>query len=155
MGTRPDLTMTPDAVAAFLKEVNVGVLTTLTTSGWPHSAGMWYFVEGDDVKMWTYAKSQKALNASRDPRVSLLVEKGEPYRDLKGVLIRGRVRVTNDPGEVSSIGRRLYDRYVAPRSGVASGAGPDVEIDRQASKRVGLILPLENVVSWDHSKALA
>ena len=155
MGKRPVLTMDPQDVAAFLEDVNVGVLTTLTATGWPHSAGMWFFLESGELKMWTYAKSQKALNARRDPRVSMLIEKGEPYRDLKGVLVRGHVRLTSDVREVSEIGRRLFDRYVAPRSGVSSADGPNLEIDRQATKRVGLILPLEDVVSWDHAKALA
>jgi hypothetical protein len=116
---------------------------------------MWFFIEAGELKMWTYSKSQKARNAARDPRVSLLVERGEPYRDLKGVLVRGHVRLTTDTNEVAAIGRRLYDRYVAPRSGVSSEKGPGLEVDRQAAKRVGLILPLENVVSWDHAKALA
>jgi hypothetical protein len=116
---------------------------------------MWFYLESGELKMWTYAKSQKALNARRDPRVALLIEKGEPYRDLKGVLVRGHVRVTGDADEVSDIGRKLFDRYVAPRSGLAADQGPHLEIERQAAKRVGLILPLENVVSWDHAKALA
>ncbi|MEA2498952.1 MAG: hypothetical protein QOH26_1357 [Actinomycetota bacterium] len=154
MGSRPDLTMSPSEVAAFLEDPNFGVLTTLDREGWPHSAGMWFFLEGGELRMWTYGKSQKALNARRDPRSSLLVEKGEPYQDLRGVLIRGHVRVETDEDAIAAIGSRLYDRYVAPKTGLTSDEGPQVEIRRQATKRVGLVLPMEDVVSWDHSKAL-
>jgi PPOX class probable F420-dependent enzyme len=145
--------MSPDAVERFLTEPNPGVLTTLGASGWPHSAGMWFHLEDGALHMWTYAKSQKTMNARRDPRVALLVESGEPYRDLRGVLVRGRVSVTSDVDLVARVGARLYERYVLPRTGVELADGPHVEIERQAAKRVALILPLERVVSWDHSKA--
>jgi hypothetical protein len=93
------------------------------------------------------------MNARRDPRVALLVESGEPYKDLRGVLVRGRVSVTSDFDLVARAGARLYERYVLPRTGVALADGPYAVIERQAAKRVALILPLERVVSWDHSKA--
>jgi hypothetical protein len=38
---------------------------------------------------------------------------------------------------------------------LASGEGPHLEIERQSHKRIGLVLPLDKVVSWDHSKALS
>jgi PPOX class probable F420-dependent enzyme len=155
MGTRPDLTMSPSDVHALLEEPNVGVLTTLDRDGWPHSAGMWFFVDGDELCMWTYGKSQKTQNLRRDPRAALLVERGEPYLDLRGVLVRGHVRVVSDEGEVAAIGARIYDKYVAPKTGLRSDEGPQLEIQRQATKRVGLVLPLEKIVSWDHSKALS
>ena len=154
MGTRPDLTMSTSEVSLFLEDPNFGVLTTLDRKGWPHSAGMYFYVENDEILMWTYGKSQKALNVRRDPRASLLVEKGEPYQDLRGVLVRGRVRLETDEEAIAMIGSKLYDRYVAPKTGLASHEGPEFEIRRQATKRVGLIMPMEDVVSWDHSKAL-
>ncbi|MEA2447262.1 MAG: hypothetical protein QOK47_899 [Actinomycetota bacterium] len=155
MSPRPDLTMTTDEVAAFLAEPHPGVLTTLGPDGWPHSAGMWFVARADELVMWTYTKAQKTVNARRDPRVSFLVEHGEPYKDLKGVLVRGHARVVDDDDEVAPIGRAVYEKYVFPRTGVSYEDGASLEIERQAAKRSGLILPLEKVVSWDHSRALA
>jgi nitroimidazol reductase NimA-like FMN-containing flavoprotein (pyridoxamine 5'-phosphate oxidase superfamily) len=147
--------MAADEVASFLQEPHPGVLTTIGPGDWPHSAGMWFVQRGSDLVMWSYTKSQKTLNARRDSRASLLVEHGEPYRNLKGVLVRGHLRVVDDNEEVAAIGRLVYEKYVLPTTGVTYEDGAGVEIERQAAKRSGLILPLEKVVSWDHSRASA
>lgn len=146
--------MTADEVVTFLAEPHPGVLTTLGPDGWPHSAGMWFVPVDGELQMWTYAKSQKTLNARRDPRVAFLVEHGAPYKDLRGVLVHGRARVVFDPRAVAQIGRLVYDRYVLPKTGLTYEDGAKIEIERQAQKRAGLILAIEKVVSWDHSKAL-
>jgi PPOX class probable F420-dependent enzyme len=144
--------MTAAEVAAFLEPARTGVLTTLDRAGWPHSTGMWFAPDAESLAMWTYAKSQKAKNVLRDPRCAFLVEGGVAYNELAGVLVRGNARVTDDFDEVTDVGRRLYDRYTLPTTGVAYEDGPNIEIERQARKRVAIILPMEEVASWDHSK---
>jgi len=144
--------MGPEEVAAFLVPARTGTLTTLEADGWPHSTGMWFVPDDDRVRMWTYAKSQKAKNAARDPRCAFLVEAGDAYNELSGVLIRGRARVTDDFNEVADVGKRLYERYTLPVTGLPLEDGPIVEIERQARKRVAIIIPMEDLASWDHSK---
>ena len=46
--------------------------------------------------MTTYGRSQKVVNARRNPRVALLVESGVRYDELKGVLLRGDAEVVED-----------------------------------------------------------
>ena len=41
------------------------------------------------IAFWTYGRSQKIRNLERDPRISLLVEDGEDYFELRGVSISG------------------------------------------------------------------
>jgi hypothetical protein len=54
---------------------------------------------------------------------------------------------------VRSIGVALNDRYVVPSNPeAATDAGVLAEIDRQAHKRVGLVLALDRIASWDHRK---
>lgn len=118
----------------------------------PHAAAMWFVVNDEEVRMWTYAKSQKAVNLRRDPRCALLAEEGLAYDELRGVLIRGRARLIEDFDDIRAIGVALYDRYTRPRTGMAVDEGPIVEIERQAAKRLGLSLALEDVASWDHRK---
>lgn len=144
--------MTAAEVAAFLEPARTGVLTTLDRDGWPHSTGMWFAPDTGSLAMWTYAKSQKAKNVLRDPRCAFLVEGGVAYNELAGVLVRGNARVTDDFDEVTDVGRRLYDRYTLPTTGLAYEDGPNIEIERQARKRVAIILPMDEVTSWDHSK---
>jgi PPOX class probable F420-dependent enzyme len=145
--------MTPSEVKSFLSESLTATLTTLGRDGWPHSTAMW-FVPGDDyMRMWTYAKSQKAVNLRRDARFTLLTETGTQYNELRGVMIKGTARILDDFEEIRSIGMDLHGRYVL---GEAEGYEVDDAsmqwIEQQARKRVGLVLPFDRLASWDHRK---
>lgn len=144
--------MTPAEIDAFLERPLTGVLSTLDRDGAPHSAGMWFVAADGALRMWTYAKSQKAVNLRRDARAAFLVEAGESYSELRGVLVRGDAQLVTETDEIADIGRALYTRYTLPSSGLPL-AGPVLdEVERQATKRVGIVLALERVASWDHSK---
>jgi PPOX class probable F420-dependent enzyme len=144
--------MTPEEIETFLSRPLTGVLSTLARDGGPHSAGMWFVAGDDPILMWTYAKSQKAVNLRRDPRSALLVEEGTAYDELRGVLIRGRAELLDSFDDIRAIGVRLYEIYTQPRTGLAPEGAVLAEIDRQAQKRVGIALPRTDVASWDHSK---
>jgi PPOX class probable F420-dependent enzyme len=152
MSPRRDVSMTPEEIAAFLLPARTGVLTTLDRGGWPHSTGMWFAPDRGEILMWTYKKSQKAKNVERDHRCAFLVEAGDSYDELSGVLIRGPARISDDFEEVADVGTRLYERYTLPVTGLPVADGPLVEIERQARKRVAIVVPMEDVASWDHSK---
>jgi PPOX class probable F420-dependent enzyme len=146
--------MTRTEVDAFIASApHIGVLSTIAPDGGPHAAGMYFVPEGGGLLMWTYAKSQKSRNLARDPRAALLVEAGEPYVDLRGVLFKGRVELVTDHAEVARIGALLYERYLGPKTGLPVDEGPRGPIEQQAHKRIGIVLPTENIASWDHSKA--
>lgn len=113
---------------------------------------MWFAVDGDEIVMWTYAKSQKAVNLRRDPRCALHVEEGLAYDELRGVLIQGKARLIEEFDAIVEIGKALYERYTLPAVGVPVDEGPIVELERQARKRVGIAVPMEQVASWDHRK---
>ena len=53
---------------------------------------MWFVIDGDTLWMRTYGKSQKVVNARRDPRCCALIETGDRYLELRGVQITGDVR---------------------------------------------------------------
>lgn len=144
--------MTPAEIDDFLRAPRTAVLSTLARDGGPHSAGMWFVADGASIKMWTYAKSQKAVNLRRDARSAFLAEEGLVYRDLRGVLVRGAIELVTDFDAITEIGTSLYARYTEPRTGLAAEGPVLAEIERQASKRVGLVLPMTDVSSWDHSK---
>ncbi|MGH2746744.1 MAG: pyridoxamine 5'-phosphate oxidase family protein [Actinomycetota bacterium] len=152
MGPRVDTSMTEDEIHRFLDAPRTGVLSTVGPDGVPHSVGMWFARCGDEIRMWTYAKSQKAKNVRRSPGVGFLVEEGGTYSELRGVLVRGDAILLEDQDRVAEIGRLLYVRYTFPVTGVPVEDGPIEEIRRQATKRIGIALPLARVVSWDHGK---
>ena len=147
--------MNEDEIHSLLRAAKTAVLTTLDRNGWPHSVAMWFVppADGSDaIRMWTYRKSQKVKNLARDPRAAVLVETGEGYGELRGVLVRARVETVDDFAAVRAIGVDLHERYVGPLEGAEGDAVVLAEIERQARKRVGLIVPFERVASWDHRK---
>jgi PPOX class probable F420-dependent enzyme len=78
----------PEARRLF-EGANYGHLATLMKSGSPKVDPVWVAVEGDLVLVATDAKSIKAVNIARDPRVALSVTAFDnPYDQ---VLVRGRV----------------------------------------------------------------
>jgi hypothetical protein len=149
---RVDISMSADEVARFLAVPDTGVLSTLGRRGFPHLAGMWFVPVGSELHMWTYGKSQKAVNLRRDPRCGLLVERGVEYNELRGVLVRAEAKLIEVFDAIVQIGMALSERYSVPATGEAATRPPEAEIERQAAKRVGLVLPMERLVSWDHSK---
>ncbi len=152
MSPRRNTELSSSEVSAYLDEARNGVLTTIGPTGYPHSTAMWFVVAGEEILMWTYAKSQKAVNIARDPRCCFLVEDGTAYDELRGVLVTGDAKVIEDLDEIISIGLRLYERYTQPQTSVPASDGPIVEIRRQAAKRIGIALSLSSLTSWDHRK---
>lgn len=144
--------MPQTAIQEFLRGPHVGVLSTIDHLGFPHSVGIYYSGGLDEIAMWVYGKSQKVVNVERDPRCSVLVEAGEPYADLKGVLLRGDARVERDRQAVFDLGRVIYERYFHPRTGIPFDQGPHERIAKQSEKRVCLLLTPTRVASWDHAK---
>jgi PPOX class probable F420-dependent enzyme len=149
---RVNISMSPAEVTSFLAAPHTAVLSTVGRSGLPHLAGMWFVPADDELHMWTYAKSQKAVNLRRDPRCAVLVERGDEYSELRGVLVRAEARLVEDYDTIVQIGMALSARYSVPATGEAATRPAQVEIERQAAKRVGLIVPMSRVASWDHSK---
>src|SRR4051794_27838711 len=138
--------MSDDELRAFLAERKVVTCATVGPNGRPHLMPLWYSTDGQTLRGWTYAKSQKAKNLERDARATLQVEDGEMYQELRGVMMECDVDIERDPEKVTGFGIALFERFGA--------TGPDVEamIAGQAPKRIGLTFTPTRTVSWDHRK---
>lgn len=137
--------MTDEERRAFLAEQSIVTVGTVGPKGRPHLMPLWYVVDGDELRGWTYAKSQKAKNLERDPRATLQVEDGVSYDQLRGVMLECDVEIERDPERVAGYGFALFDKY-------APGADLGEMIRGQAPKRIGLRFTPTRIVSWDHRK---
>jgi PPOX class probable F420-dependent enzyme len=140
--------MTDDELRAFLDEQKVVTCATLGPNGRPHLMPLWYVAGGDELRGWTYAKSQKAKNLERDPRATLQVEDGVLYHELRGVMMECDVELERDPEKVEEYGVALFGRFTE----AALPEGMRATIAAQAAKRVGLRFVPTRTVSWDHAK---
>ena len=152
MPSRRDLIrMTDEERMAFLRAEKTITIVSNGNDGHPHAMPMWFTVDDDGtVRMSTFRKSQKVKNIQRDPKVTLLVEAGEEYAELRGVHVTGQCEVVDDL-------RAVQDTLVDITGGEAA-ASQDARqamykvIEGTAAKRVLLRITPEKIVSWDHRK---
>ena len=151
---RKDISMSAGEIEAFLDEQRVLQVATIGRDGMPHLAPMWYVVVDGKVTFRSFTKSQKIVNLRRDPRLTVLVEEGDEYAALRGLMIKGRARLIDDPSYVLGLYGKLTARYTW------TGAGP-VEMDEEAlevafgsfaPKNTAVIVEPASIVSWDHRK---
>lgn len=144
-------------IAEFMETSKTVILVSNGRDGYPHPMPMWFYFEppgsaaaAGALYCTTFARSQKVANLERDPRATLLVESGEEYAELKGVVVYARAAVLADRDAVVDTLVKIHTkgRDVAPAEvealvGAVSGT---------AAKRVVLKFTAERYLSWDHAK---
>ena len=139
--------MSDDEITEFVASSRAGTLATIAADGQPHLTAMWYGVVDGDIWFETKAKSQKAVNLQRDPRVTFLLEDGITYDTLRGVSFEGIAEIIDDPEQIFRVGISVWERYNGPYS---EELRPTVEM--MMNKRVGVRLRVKRTRSWDHRK---
>jgi PPOX class probable F420-dependent enzyme len=147
MSRRNLIQMSDDEIRAFLEEERTLQVATIDHDGFPHLVAMWYVLMNNEITFWTYAKSQKAVNLRRDPRLTCMVETGEHYQELRGVQIKGYAALSDDRDFVQQVGEAIWERYTGPLN---ESTRPMVLA--QAPKRVAISVKPVEIVSWDHRK---
>ena len=139
--------MTPEEIDAFLHEKHTATMCTLMPDGSIHAVGMWYgFFEGD-IALESKAKAQKVVNLRRDPRITVLVETGDSYDQLRGVSIRGTAEIIEDRERLWEVGVSVFSRYNAPYTEEMAPA-----VEALIHKRVAIRVVPRKIASWDHRK---
>jgi PPOX class probable F420-dependent enzyme len=144
---RSGIVLTPQEIETFLAGARSMTLATVGPDGHPHLVAMWFAVIDGDICFETKAKSQKAVNLGRNPKVSCLVEDGATYEELRGVAIEGTAEVIDDADFLWKIGVGVWERYYAPYTDEVK---PFVEA--MLNKRVAVRVKADRVRSWDHAK---
>ena len=149
MGTnqRSQITMSDEEIATYLERSRTATLATIGATGLPHLVAMWYAVIDGDIWVETKARSQKAVNIRRDPRVTVLIEDGETYDTLRGVSFEGTAEIVEDPDALWAVGVSVWERYNGPYT---EEMKPLVEF--MLHKRVAVPIAVERTRSWDHRK---
>lgn len=153
MSGRDTVRMSESEVDAFLRGARKVQVGTVGKDGAPHLTTLFHVVLDDGrVAFWTYGTSQKVRNLERDPRITCLVEDGDDYFELRGVSIRGTAELVRDHDRLLELGTAVALRMVDADSPEVLGDVGREEIERQARKRVGVVVEPERVASWDHRK---
>jgi PPOX class probable F420-dependent enzyme len=145
MSPRPNIALTPDEQAALFRERHKCALATHDRDGFPHVVAMNYLVKDGAFYMTSYGKAQKVLNIRRNPKVALMIEAGDEYAELRGVLVRGHCEIIDDPGAVAAA-------FAARTEAQSSRSAASPAAAASAPKRVVLKVVPHKVTSWDHRK---
>jgi Pyridoxamine 5''-phosphate oxidase. len=110
---------------------------------------MHYAAIDGELWFWTYGASQKARNLERDPRLTVLAEGGQEYHELRGVQLIGRAEIVRDRRRVIDVGLAIS---AFNGSGTPGDPATADRIARAGAKRVAILLQVDRVSSWDHTK---
>ena len=144
---KPDLRMTPEEAANFLASHQTLQLATVDPDGAPHVAPVFYAALGDDeLAFLTGTTTRRARNLARDARISGVVEEGDSYQNLRAVQLTGNARIVTDEAEAQRIAESLARR-------LSGGRELPANIQNWIPRgRVVVVIAIERIVSWDHTK---
>jgi PPOX class probable F420-dependent enzyme len=146
---RTAIAMTQAEQEAFLREGHTLQVASIGPEGYPHLVAMWYALIDGKVHFTTYAKSQKVINLRRDPKITVMIESGEQYGELRGVVIEGQADIIEDDLHLTA---QVAMTATSRRPGELVTTSPSAQTRRALAKRVVIRVNPVNVYSWDHRK---
>ncbi len=149
MSARRDIAMSTAEVLEFLEQGRHLQVATIGKDGWPHLTTLWYVVVDERVVFRCFSKSQRLVNLTRNPRLTVLVEEGDSYESLRGVMIQGTAVLDNDPTAVLDAYYRVTAKY---QNREVAREAVEQMFGRFVSKNTVVTVDPHNVISWDHTK---
>jgi hypothetical protein len=141
------IAMSSEEVDAFLREERTCRVGTIGPDGSAHVSPLWFVWDGAALWLHSLVRAQRWTDLQRDPRVTVLVDAGVEYGELRGVEMSGRAVVVGDvpwtgqPDPALDTPVRLFgDKY----------AGGHLPVD---GRHAWLRIVPEKLVSWDFRKA--
>ena len=153
---RKDISMSEAELPEFLSEGQKSLqVASNDPDGYPHLVPMWFVVEDGKIVFRSFSKSQKILNLRRDPHLTVLVEEGSAYNELRGVMVKGEANLVDNADYCLDLYVALANRYTY-FAGVEPGATPEEEVRENfagfAAKQTAVIVEPVEVLSWDYRK---
>ena len=146
---RRQIEMTAQEQEDFLSTGWTLQVASVGIQGYPHLVAMWYCIIDGEIHFTTFAKAQKVLNLERDPRITCMLESGEQYQELRGLVIEGTAEVVQgDPELVLRVMAALGTKQASD----AAATMPSEVQRMQATKRAVVRVHPKRVISWDHGK---
>ncbi len=145
--------MTHAEAWTFIKEHYKMVLSTLDSFSFPHAAPVWFVVIDGKIYFRAQPYKKKIANLLKRPQVCGVIEDGDKYTELRGVMIRGLAKVVDTDKVLrkqvfdllAEKYRNLRDTYRFPRSWQEKYG---------KEHRVVVELTPTSIVSWDNRKWL-
>jgi PPOX class probable F420-dependent enzyme len=145
---RADITLTQEEQDQFLNDGWTLQVASIGPKGYPHLVAMWYVVIDGVIHFTTFAKSQKIVNLRRDPKLTVMLESGRGYSELKGLVYEATAELIDDPAYTARVMALVGEKY----NGIPVPTDTPEAALKVASKRVSVRVNPDDIYSWDHSK---
>jgi general stress protein 26 len=110
----------------------------------PHVTPVWFAWDGECLLISAFSSTRKVREIERNPRISVLLDIGNPGEEVQAVLFEGQADLLNDPALVAPLAEQIYTRYLGEQ-GVRE-AGPSSWIT-DPENRIIRLLP-EKIFAW-------
>jgi nitroimidazol reductase NimA-like FMN-containing flavoprotein (pyridoxamine 5'-phosphate oxidase superfamily) len=146
--------MSGDETWAYIKSQHKMILCSLDGRGMPHAAPIWYVVVDNKIYFRAQPYKKKIKNILRKPEVCCVVEGGEKYTELRGVMMQGLARVVDtDKVLRKQVFELLAEKYRDLRDTFRFPKSWQETYGKE--HRVVVEFKPTNVVSWDNRKWIA
>ncbi|MBI4257602.1 MAG: TIGR03618 family F420-dependent PPOX class oxidoreductase [Thaumarchaeota archaeon] len=142
--------MTEREVWGFLNNHKILVVATVAPDGRPHNTPVWYMVRGGKIFFRAQGYKMKIRNLAANSWVSCVVEDGDKYTELRGVVIHGKARVVKDASLKDSLIKDLLTRYRKERDTEQMPAEWRKRFEAEP-REVVEVTPVK-IISWDNRK---
>ena len=139
---RPDLSLTPQELEAYLAEQRTVRLATVDDRGHPQVVPLWYVWLDGTMFLNSTLGNFTVDNLQRRPRVSAVVDDGDSYDELRGAILRGEVERADEDPRIDRVAELWSIKYLG---------GNPVPYGRWRN-RVWMRLAPDGVASWDFRK---
>jgi PPOX class probable F420-dependent enzyme len=144
---RDQVAMTDGELQDFIESQKTIQVATINKDGTPHLVPLWFAVVDGDIVLETFTKSQKVVNLERDPRMTVLLEAGKAYEELRGATIYAEAELVRDVDRVHDLHMAVLTRNtdipVETLDKVSRGMAP---------KKTAIVVKVKRCFSWDHRK---
>jgi PPOX class probable F420-dependent enzyme len=140
------IAMSPEERDAFLASERTCRVASIGADGSPHVTPLWFAWDGTALWLTSIVRSQRWTDLQRDNRVSVIVDAGGPFTELRGVELRGLAEVV---GEIPRTGEPVPELDVPERLLADKYAGGRVHHD---GRHAWLRVRPTKIVSWDFRK---
>lgn len=137
---REALRLRPADREALLGSARTAHCATVNDVGVPHVVPLWFVWDGEAVWINSLRRSRRGRDLERGSRISLCIDDGVEYGELRGVTFEGRFVPVEDDEELEPIRRAFGDKY-----------WHGIEVPALRSHR-WFRLSVQHEASWDFSR---
>ncbi len=141
------IAMSPEELDEFLRTERTCRVATMAADRGPHVSALWFAWDGRALWLTSIVRSQRWTDIERDPRVSVLVDAGVGYEELRGAELIGRIEQVGEVPRKGEPNAELEEpeRLFAEKYTGQSQMGHD-------GRHAWLKLVPEKIVTWDFRK---